>query len=280
MRGAFIRSVRSEATVSLDGARVESIYLDGNAVVTHSDDGVPTHGGVAVLMPFAGRVRNGRYIFEGTTYQLPVSRDGHALHGFAKDARWVVASKNAHAVTLRSRLKSSGYPGILDARITYSIRPRSFSTECVVTNVAARNCPFVAGFHTNFHARNWRIETTGLVHRYALADRYFPTGKTETFSFEEVSPGTRLDDCFKVAGTIRLKDESSTFLITRKGMPYLVVYNGTTRNSSVAIEPYTGLDDAYNNGIGLSVLRPGQSFRCGYKISLSRSSNGPIGVRT
>ncbi|MDA4113228.1 MAG: aldose 1-epimerase [Thaumarchaeota archaeon] len=271
MSHTSIRSASSEAKVSLDGAHVARLSLGGEEVLKPSDDGRQTHGGVAVLIPYAGRIRDGRYTFEGRSFRLPVSPDGHAIHGFAKDAPWMLVSENADSVTLGSRLTGAGYPGVLDARIRYSVRPESFSTECSVTNIGQRSCPFVTGFHPYFLARNWRIVTTGRTYRYTLADRYFPTGERRPFSFADVGPGTSLDDCFSVAGAIRLEAEGRTLVITRRRMPYLIVYNGKhAEGISVAIEPYSGLEDAYNNGIGLTVLRPGESFSCGYKVSLLR----------
>jgi aldose 1-epimerase len=262
--------VSSEAKVSLDGAHVASLSLGGEEVLKPSNDGRQTHGGIAVLIPYAGRIREGRYTFEGRSFRLPVNPDGHAIHGFAKDAPWKLVSEKTGSITLGSRLRGAGYPGVIDARIRYTVRPESFSTECFVTNVGPRSCPFVAGFHPYFLARSWRIVTTGRTYRYTLADTYFPTGEKRPFSFAEVGPGTSLDDCFRVAGTIRLEAEGRTLVIARRRMPYLIVYNGKhAEGISVALEPYSGLEDAYNNGIGLVVLRSGESFSCGYKVILS-----------
>ena len=272
MSHTSIRCGSSEAKISLEGAYVARLSLDGEEVVKPSNDGSQTHGGIAVLIPYAGRIRNGRYTFEGRSFRLPVKADGHAIHGFAKDSLWKLAREKTGSVTLGSRLRSAEYPGVLDARIRYSVRPESFSTECSVTNVGSRSCPFVAGFHPYFLARSWRVLTTGRTYRYTLADTYFPTGERRPFSFAEAGPGTSLDDCFRVAGAVRLEAEGRTLVITRRRMPYIIVYNGKhAEGMSVAIEPYSGLEDAYNNGIGLVVLRPGESFSCGYKVSLSRS---------
>ena len=98
-------------------------------------------------MPYAGRIRNGRYTFEGKSFEFPVEEDGHTIHGSAIAARWSLLAERAGSVTLGSRLKSTGYPGVWIRRITYTIRPDSFSTECAVANVGRRSCPFVAGFH-------------------------------------------------------------------------------------------------------------------------------------
>ena len=247
------------------------LSLHGKEVIKVSPDGRQTHGGIAVLIPYPGRIRNGRYTFEGRSFQLPVSEDGHAIHGFAKDARWELVRRRGDSVTLASRLKSAEYPGVLDAQITYSVGSESFSTECSVKNVGSRSCPYAAGFHPYFLGKNWRIVTTERTYRYKLVDTYFPTGERLPFSFKDVGPSTSLDDSFRVAGPVRLEADGRSLVITRRRMPYLIVYNGKYADgNSVAVEPYGGLEDSYNSGIGLTILRPGESFSCGYRISLLR----------
>ena len=48
-----------------------------------------------VLIPFPGRVRDGRYTFEGQTYQMPINdKDGpNAIHGFVRLIPWEVAEQ-------------------------------------------------------------------------------------------------------------------------------------------------------------------------------------------
>ena len=255
------------------GAYVITVSLEGKPVVKPSEDGSPTHGGSAVLMPYAGRVRDGKYAFEGRNYELPVGKQGHAIHGFAKDERWRVTREGEDSVVLTAILKGRGYPSTLGARVEYSIARGSFSTDCSVKNVGLKACPLVIGFHPYFLAGEWRLSTDGGVQKYRLHDVYFPTGEKETYSFDGVGPCSKLDNCFRVGGTIRLHSREREVVIDRRKMPYLVLYNGEyARGKSVAIEPYTGLPDAYNNGIGLGVLEPGQSFTCGYTFSVSRGS--------
>jgi galactose mutarotase-like enzyme len=55
MDGLAISSHASRADVSLDGAHVGRLSLDGEEVVMPCSDGIPTHGGIAVLIPYAGR---------------------------------------------------------------------------------------------------------------------------------------------------------------------------------------------------------------------------------
>jgi aldose 1-epimerase len=267
----------STAEVSLEGAHVGRVILDGEDVVKQSSDGVPTHGGIAVLIPYAGRVRQGKYSFEGTEYSLPLGREGHAIHGFAKDKRWEVVEeeekKKTAAVKLRARIEGQGFPATLAAEIEYTIGRTSFSTRCVVENTSRHyDCPLMVGFHPYFLARDWTLKATGRAYRYTLADQYFPTGEKEECDLRALGPATSLDDVFKVSGAVTLSDSSRRLTITRKNMPYVVLFNGKkyAEGRSLAIEPYTGLPDAYNNGIGLVTVKAGGRFACGYEFSLSR----------
>jgi aldose 1-epimerase len=259
------------AVVSTRGAHVVSVSLNGERAIKPSGDGAQTHGGAAVLIPYAGRVNLGKYEFEGMRYRLQVGREGHAIHGFAKDAGWDVAEEGGRVVALESRLSGEGYPSELRIRIVYSVWNGGFSTKCSVTNEGVGDCPLVVGFHPYFVARGWKISAAGRVYRYLLRDTYFPTGRRVRYSFGGAGPDTPLDDCFMVGGTVRLWTGSRTLEIRRRAMPYLMVYNGKyAEGKSVAIEPYTGLPDAYNNGIGLRVLKPRQRFGCGYDAVLRR----------
>lgn len=258
------------ATVDLLGAHVRSLSIGGDPIVKPTNDGIPTHGGIAVLMPYAGRVRHGQYAFEGRKFQLPTGKDGHAIHGFAKDTTWEITVKKGASVSMAATLSGKGYPGTLEASIVYSARKRIFSTDCRVRNAGRSDAPIVVGFHPYLNAKRWSVRASPNSYRYQLADGYFPTGKKTRYSFELAGPGTKLDDCFGSSGTIELLSGGKKLTLRRRNMPYLVLYDGKyAEGKSVAIEPYSGLPDAYNNGIGLRTLSPGQTFRCGYDLAIS-----------
>lgn len=259
----------SRAEISLLGAHVDRLSLAGADVLKPSGDGRPTHGGAAVLIPFAGRVRDGRYSFDGKAFALPVGPSGHASHGFAKDAPWRIVRKGAASATLETTIEGEGYPGVLEVEVTYALSGESFSTECKVANVSPCPCPLVVGFHPYFLAADWRIEADR-ASRYVLADGFFPTGRTEPYSFENAGHALDFDDVFGLPGKVSLLDPSRTLSILRRRMPYLIVYNGEyAEGRSVALEPYTAVPDAFNNGIGLERLEPGSASSCGYEIRSS-----------
>src|ERR1700722_16438457 len=69
-------------------------------VVVASDDfpdnpTSPRRNGTPVLFPFPNRIRDGKYTFEGKSYEVPVGTKVHAIHGFAIAAKWDVAEQGA-----------------------------------------------------------------------------------------------------------------------------------------------------------------------------------------
>lgn len=76
---------------------------------------------------FANRVKDGRLVIDGVTYQLDLNQDGkHHRHGgkrgFGKRV-WRVVSASANAVTLAITAEDGemGYPGRLEATCTYEL---------------------------------------------------------------------------------------------------------------------------------------------------------------
>lgn len=258
------------AELTAAGSYAATLVLDGTQVFKPTKDGVQVHGGSAILIPYAGRIREGAYSFEGRDYRFPATNGGHAIHGFGKDRHWRVSERKPDSVTFAARLRDQGYPAVLDARVSYSITPRGFSTACKVTNVGRQACPFVAGFHPYFLAKNWELSSSGEVWRYELARTFFPTGKRTAFDLRSLGPGMNIDMDLRAAGTVRLETNAYVLKMVRTNMPYLIVYNGNYADRrSVAVEPYSGLPDAFNNGLGVKILGPGVSFRCGYSVRLS-----------
>src|SRR5262249_61602073 len=50
----------------------------------------PTRSGHPILFPFPNRIRDGRFVFEGREYALPLndSTKSHAIHGFTPRSQW------------------------------------------------------------------------------------------------------------------------------------------------------------------------------------------------
>lgn len=58
------------------------------------------------MLPWAGRIRRGRFRFEGRDYQLPINLDHHAIHGVALDMPWEVDTHATSYIDLSLALPS------------------------------------------------------------------------------------------------------------------------------------------------------------------------------
>lgn len=77
-----------EAVVDLvAGGRLASFAVDGRELLVTEGFG-PIAWGSFPMVPFAGRVRGGRFAFRGRSYDLPIEMPPHAIHGTVLDRRW------------------------------------------------------------------------------------------------------------------------------------------------------------------------------------------------
>lgn len=123
---------------------------------------VPTRSGHPILFPFPGRLRGGRFTFEGKTYQLPLtdSTKLHSIHGFTPRNRWRVVDTGGGAdrasVTGEFTL-SEDLPEVLDCwpsdftfQVTYKLFADRLRVEARVANAGAGRLPFGLGYHGYF----------------------------------------------------------------------------------------------------------------------------------
>ena len=79
-----------------------------------------------VLIPFPGRIADGRYSFDGESFQLERNdKEGpNAIHGFVRTLPWRVSRAEPSSVVFEIRLEAEeyrhkGYPFSLAIRVTY-----------------------------------------------------------------------------------------------------------------------------------------------------------------
>lgn len=91
----------ARATLDPDaGGRLAQLTVDGLDLLVERQDS-PTQWGCFPMAPWAGRIRNGRFTWEGTEHQLPQNKAPHAIHGVTYDRPWTVVQATEAAATLR-----------------------------------------------------------------------------------------------------------------------------------------------------------------------------------
>lgn len=267
-----ISSSSSKAYIRTNGAYVQSVILDGVDLLKESHDGKDTHGGMAMLLPFANRIRNARYTWNNQSYDLPKNNGEHSIHGLTRDVEWTVAHRGKSSTSLWYKLDTGEYPVPLYIKVTYSISEFSFVVEIEARNEGEVSAPFMAGMHPYFLLDgSWHIESQKTLLYLNYRDSYFPDG-----SFNPALPGNigsksnmTYDNTFIAGDSVHLVSGKRKVMITNDGMPFLVVYNGEyAEGKSVALEPMTGAPDSFNNRIGLVIIKPGEEFRCMARFDL------------
>ena len=263
------------ANVETVGAYLSELEFDGHKILKSADDGISTHGGSAVLVPFSGRVRNGKYLFEDHEYSLPLNDNmGNSIHGFARKSNFKVIKERVDEIVLRTEISEESYPTALILDVKYGVHSNKFLSSFTVANIGSKNSPIVVGTHPYFMvSNNWKLIFSKPLFEFLAKDHYFPIGKivkaNQKYSNEPSSFNEHL--FYKGGGKISLINEEVEIEIMRHNMDYLTIYTGEfTEGKSIAIEPQSGLPDAYNSGIGLKIIKPGEKMNFWFTISFHK----------
>lgn len=242
-----------------------------------------------LLVPWPNRLRDGRYAFDGTTYQLPLSEPEkmNAIHGFLRWESWRVAERDADRVVMGHTLHPhAGYPFALEMAVEYRVSAEGLVSTVTATCVGDRPCPYGMGVHPYLRIGTAPVNVCWLEAAggtYLIADdRGIPitTAGVEAtrldFRCRRQILDTELDTGFTNLqrdpvgrAWVRLWDagqSSGVGLWMDHQYSYYMLFTGDSlpetkrRRRSVGVEPMTCAPNAFASGIGLITLAPGQSM--------------------
>jgi aldose 1-epimerase len=168
------------------GGRISQLNIDGFDVLV-ARDADPMSWGCYPMVPFAGRIRKGRFRFGGHDYALPLNLPPHAIHGFGFTTAWEVIGPDTIAFDLAEPWP---FPGRVEQR--FRLTDSRLSVE--MTLQAETRQPATLGWHPWFRRQidapnSLRLEFDA-AQMFELDDEEIPTG-------ELVEPSPRpWDNCF------------------------------------------------------------------------------------
>jgi aldose 1-epimerase len=242
------------ATVTpVDGGRIASLSVHGTELlVTGDSSSNPLHWGSYPMVPFAGRVRHGRFRFHGVEHRLPVNMAPHAIHGSGFTSRWDLLDAGPSHAELECRLT---WP--LGGRAHQHIQLGDEALVCVLTVIAEGEAmPVTIGWHPWFvKPPHDQLEFAAM---YLRDDEGIPTG-------ELVAPPPRpWDDCFvRPLATPELRYPGLTVRV-ESDCDHWVVYDQPSH--ATCVEPQSGPPDAVNLGLA-TVLEPGEFLQRSMTVS-------------
>jgi aldose 1-epimerase len=244
-----LRAGSTVCTVSADdGGRVASLRVGATDLLVGPDPSLPAAGwGSFPMVPWAGRVRNGRFTFDGVDHQLPINFGDHAIHGTGFEQPWEIVGRDASSCALSCQLD-----WVLGGESEQLIELADDSLTCtLVARATYRPMPASIGWHPWF-VKPQRTDLQ-FERMYLRDDEYITDGRTV-----EPPPPPPWDDCFdSPTATPRLWIGGVEVSIT-SDCDRWVVYDMPTH--ATCVEPQSATPDAFNLG-GAARLEPGEELR-------------------
>lgn len=219
--------VRAEIDPSL-GARLRQLTIDGHDLLGPD--------GCFPMVPWAGRVRDGRVTINGRTAQLPVSADGNAIHGLGRKEEWQQVGDGVYQCALGAPWPTAG-----TAELRYTLLEDGVRIE--LTWDDGTELPCSIGLHPWFRRRLdtgddvvLDLAPEAMVER---GDDALPTGRLID------PPAGPYDDCFRLTADPVLTWPGALSLRLSASTNWWVVF--TERENLVCVEPQTAPPDVFDH---------------------------------
>ncbi|WP_407358661.1 aldose 1-epimerase family protein [Microbacterium sp. LTA6] len=278
------------AQISQVGASLRSLAIGTVDLVPPypADAPTPACSGV-VLTPWPNRVRDGRWNDGDTVRQLAITEPAknNASHGLLRFSAYEIDQTDAAATLTATIVPQTGYPYLVETSVTYLLTDAGIEVIHVLVNRSAESAPVALGTHPFVTIGG--VDPHDLVLRvpaetaFDTDERMLPIGTRPADA--ALREGVRLGDVTldtgftdlsrdadgRVRHSLTAPDGRRVTLWQGEGFDYVQVYTTTGypgQELAVAIEPMTAPADAFNSGLGIRHLAPGESWTLHWGIEL------------
>lgn len=239
----------------------------------------------SILFPFANRIRNGEYHFNGLNYKLKcneVDKD-NALHGLIYNKTFnctrTELSSDRAIITLKytDNGTSKGFPFKFDIELTYTLDNRGISLSVKVRNIDKTSFPFSLGWHPYFLSKDLYESTI-----------HFQDNPNQLLSREQIesnrnnltnkSPlslkGLTLDNNYHLeTNEVKFSTPEYNLSITSTSEKNFLQLYTPNQPNIIAVEPMTGPPNNFRNKIDLQILNPGKKYNVKWNIEIQNLLN-------
>ena len=285
------------AVVTESGATLRAYQVGSRPVIEAFDgpDTVPIGCQGEVLAPWPNRIVDGRWTWEGASYQLWLTEPerGHALHGLVRTVTWSAVSHERDRVELETRLLAHpGWPFPLHFVATYALGRKGLVCGLTASNIGRRPCPYGAAAHPYLAIPGGTVDdaivripaATWLAtdDRLAPTERRATQGTTRQFSETAPVGARKADNAFTgldrrpggdVEASVTAPDGRTAVVWGDSSVKWFQLFTGDTlppswRRRTLALEPMTCGPDALNTRDDLVILEPGESHTMTWGLAL------------
>jgi aldose 1-epimerase len=239
----------------------------------------------AIMAPFANRIDDARYVFDGQMQDLQPGVEGAqraSRHGFVRGVDFDIATQHAttdeaHVTFATSVIRPGafpGYPHAMDLKVTYTLDSAGLALLVSMHNVGDTAAPCFFGWHPYFRVGDSAVDTWELqvpaTQLVRTTPGYIPLpgeqayqsldDAPEALDFRNARPigSTRIDNAY--AGLVKgpdgrarthLRDPATGLGLTvwqEHGVMLVFTADTVTRDvrRSVALEPMESMSNAFN----------------------------------
>ncbi|WP_456457756.1 aldose epimerase family protein [Reichenbachiella sp.] len=243
------------------------------------------------LSPYPNRIPDGKYEFEGKSYQLVINDlpTNNSLHALLHNRPFEIVGQSANEAGAMLKLRyvykgtDLGYPFPYELLLTYTMDGSGVKFHTQIQNTGSETLPLGDGWHPYFQFEDLDQIDLEMGPAKRLSSNVGNTLSDE-HGFEEESSlaGKALDDCFEVQENgeyqVFLRDQKQGIEIeicqeSEVGKyKYFQIYTPPSRKS-IAVEPVTCPPNAFNTGHGLIKLEPKQEVSMTFGIKYKLLNN-------
>lgn len=275
-------------------------YRDATEVVRRSGSRF------AIMVPFAGRIGDARYTFDGQAQDMQPGVTGaerDSKHGLVRDAEFDIVALDADdrgaRVVLGTAIRpQTGYPHAIALTVTFTLDAGGLTLEAAMRNVGDSAAPCFFGWHPYFRVAggdvdSWQLQIPAETLIRTDANMIALPGAAAYVALDD-APALDFRESRQIGDSIidqgytdlqadadgrirtRLRDPASGLAIAvwqEHGVMHAFTADTVSRDArrAVALEPMECMADAFNRAECADAIRlePGAEriFRCGVEIT-------------
>ena len=225
-----------------DGGRIASLVVRGSELLV-TEGASPMMWGSFPMVPFAGRIRHGRFSFGERDVQLPLNLAPDAIHGTVFERPWRVDDASTLSIDM-------GPDWPFDGRVVQEFALSDNQLDVSLTLTASEPMPAALGWHPWFRrrlagARADARDTTQSAKRSSPVDIHLDVAWMYARGADDIPTGELVeppagpwDDCFTgLRSAPRLTWPGIIGLEVASSCDHLVVYDEPS--DAVCVEPQT-----------------------------------------
>lgn len=280
------------------------LEVDGSEVVDAYPAGaVPPYASGIVLAPWPNRIRDGVWSLGGEPQQLDLTEPGlhNAIHGLLRTRPYRVVERSRAAITLGATIyPQHGYPFIVDTLVRYELVGDGIVVTHELHNASDAAAPVAVGAHPFLRVGDAPIGeltiTLAAATRFLTDDRLNPVGEepvdgtpfdlragvlVDRLDLDTAFGGVQHGDDGVARHRLSAPDGRHTELWQGPDFGFVQAFTPHTYprptdadpgavGQAVAIEPMTAPPNAFNSGLGVRWLAPGEQWSGTWGITHGR----------